>query len=1065
MVQKHLFNLYLARTAGMLSGARQVVMLLVTMLLTMTAQTAWAQTVQFPIYSGDEGTEAKPYQIKSTADLIKLAADVNSGTSYEDKYFILTQSITFSNSTSWNTGTESNFDGIGTSSCKFKGHFNGQGYTISGLRIYKNQDNVGLYGFVQLGSVKNVTLDDARISGKDNTGGIVGSLWDATVDNCHVTATVAIADGDSYSQYHGGIVGECGWGGCIVNCTSSATLNALSKSLGAYGGIVGSALGSSRVENCLAINAVIPDVGHRGAIAGYNVGSLSNNYYLNCNVAGTVNATGVGCDAADVPGNDGAVSIHTITFNDGTSTSTDATKVINATNYYKKGLSVTLAGKQSDSYSYTVNGEGIAGNTFTMPASNVVIGTAVPYTVTVSNVTGGSVVATPGGGKAGDVISLAVTPNAGYILNGISAEDASHNAVVVNGGEWYGNNMASFSMPGANVMVTPSFTDDLTVGSLSVNLPQSGIKSITIPAGVQSFKVYDDGGATGSFSAYCNETLTLTAPDGCKLQLTGTMNGGLDSRLSVFDGTSTSATPLLQDKACDRDGMFLIETNIGIINSTDKYMTIQFSNNSSIVAGTGVNLNVTVVMANTKRAITITNAANGSVESNVTTAKMDETITLTATPATGHALGALSVQDIYSNEVPVTWNVFENMATFTMPGTAVTVTPIFVSTSPLCINIPRKNTITATIPAGVTTVKVYDDGGEGGGSDNSAGNYSNNCSGSLTLNAPTGYVLQLLGYIRTEMSFDALTVFDNNAASGTKLLDGVRSTIVSGNKTDIPTVFSTGQSMTLYFESDGQTNYAGLDLTVTPVPALSENIGITDAASLQGKDARFSRTFTADVASTVCLPFTMTSITGGTAYEFTAMNKSGDDWIATMAAVTSTVAGKPYLFKASADGAVSFSGTVSNGFDGTAGTSSANYNGDGSWTFRGTYTKLTYGTDLDGAVYGFAAQSYSTNSINPGDFVKAETGAYIPPFRCYLTYNAPSSARSLTRGADIELPSRIIVRLVGSNGQTTAIGTMDTKTGEVVFGDEWFTLDGRRIEGQPTQKGVYIQNGKKIIVK
>ena len=126
-------------------------------------------------------------------------------------------------------------------------------------------------------------------------------------------------------------------------------------------------------------------------------------------------------------------------------------------------------------------------------------------------------------------------------------------------------------------------------------------------------------------------------------------------------------------------------------------MTIQFSNNSSIVAGTGVNLNVTVVMANTKRAITITNAANGSVESNVTTAKMDETITLTATPATGYALGALSVQDIYSNEVPVTWNVFENTATFTMPGTAVTVTPTFVSTSPLCINIPRKNTITATI--------------------------------------------------------------------------------------------------------------------------------------------------------------------------------------------------------------------------------------------------------------------------------------------------------------------------------------------------------------------------------
>ena len=241
---------------------------------------------------------------------------------------------------------------------------------------------------------------------------------------------------------------------------------------------------------------------------------------------------------------------------------------------------------------------------------------------------------------------------------------------------------------------------------------------------------------------------------------------------------------------------------------------------------------------------------------------------------------------------------------------------------------------------------------------------------------------------------------------------------------------------------------------VSRTPALNTDVTLS-----------YSRTFTADVASTICLPFAMTSITGGTAYEFTAMNKSGDDWIATMEAVSSTVAGKPYLFKASADGAVSFSGTVANGFDGTAGTSSATYNGDGSWTFRGTYAKLTYGTNLDGAVYGFAAQSYSTNNINPGDFVKAQTDAYIPPFRCYLTYNAPSSARSLTRGADIELPRRIIVHLVDKNGSKTAIGTMDTKTGEVVFGDAWYTLDGRRIEGQPSTKGVYINNGKKVIVK
>ena len=28
-----------------------------------------------------------------------------------------------------------------------------------------------------------------------------------------------------------------------------------------------------------------------------------------------------------------------------------------------------------------------------------------------------------------------------------------------------------------------------------------------------------------------------------------------------------------------------------------------------------------------------------------------------------------------------------------------------------------------------------------------------------------------------------------------------------------------------------------------------------------------------------------------------------------------------------------------------------------------------------------------------------------------------------------------------------------------------YTLDGRRINGEPTQKGVYIKNGKKVIIK
>ena len=135
------------------------------------------------------------------------------------------------------------------------------------------------------------------------------------------------------------------------------------------------------------------------------------------------------------------------------------------------------------------------------------------------------------------------------------------------------------------------------------------------------------------------------------------------------------------------------------------------------------------------------------------------------------------------------------------------------------VNMPTtgKNTLTLS-NASVTTFKVYDDGGA---SSNYSHNYSNNCKGTLVLTAPEGYVLQLSGSITTETNYDKLTVYDNSEASGTKLLDEVSSTS-SGTETAITTVVSSGQSMTLYFYSDGSNNYAGLDLTVTLVSTSTE---------------------------------------------------------------------------------------------------------------------------------------------------------------------------------------------------------------------------------------------------
>jgi hypothetical protein len=30
---------------------------------------------------------------------------------------------------------------------------------------------------------------------------------------------------------------------------------------------------------------------------------------------------------------------------------------------------------------------------------------------------------------------------------------------------------------------------------------------------------------------------------------------------------------------------------------------------------------------------------------------------------------------------------------------------------------------------------------------------------------------------------------------------------------------------------------------------------------------------------------------------------------------------------------------------------------------------------------------------------------------------------------------------------------------------QWYTVDGRKLQGKPTKKGMYILNGKKVVVK
>ena len=281
------------------------------------------------------GTQGDPYIIMYRSQLDLLAERVNGGNEYDQTYFKLGADIDYPHTTAWNdaTSTENNFTVIGDvyheiygywNTHIFNGVFDGDGHTISGIRIYRNggtdaDENQGLFGNVGLnGIVKNVTLTDVRITAASYAGGISGNISMGTIENCHITGTVAIhAVVNCYS--HGGIVGF-NENGTVRGCTSAATLSKAADLLycGEYGGIVGNNQGNNAtVEDCLAVGVTVNANYNAGAIFGYTETNYydyhhGNNYYYGCNANG--NTSNIGYGGGDIGNHDGAAPCYKLTL-------------------------------------------------------------------------------------------------------------------------------------------------------------------------------------------------------------------------------------------------------------------------------------------------------------------------------------------------------------------------------------------------------------------------------------------------------------------------------------------------------------------------------------------------------------------------------------------------------------------------------------------------------------------------------------------------------------------------------------------------------------------------------
>ena len=143
------------------------------------------------------------------------------------------------------------------------------------------------------------------------------------------------------------------------------------------------------------------------------------------------------------------------------------------------------------------------------------------------------------------------------------------------------------------------------------------------------------------------------------------------------------------------------------------------------------------------------------------------------------------------------------------------------------------------------------------------------------------------------------------------------------------------------------------------------------------------------------------------------------------------------------------------------------YNQAGNITFSATNVTVPVTTEQTASGAGVTlrpafqqvAQSSSVYALNVGEArgnnpegsVFEQNYRAIRPFQAYTTHS--SGTRFITLQS---------LGLVGDD--TTGIETIDTE--EADDGNAtWHTLDGRRLEGKPTKKGVYIKDGRKYIIK
>lgn len=203
-----------------------------------------------------------------------LAELVNAGDNFEGKTIVLTADANLGGE-EWMPIGNGTRKSAGYTGNAFKGTFDGNGKTISGLKIANRSgsDAAGLIGVLDGGTVKNVTLEvDIDVASKANelAAGCVGLLTNnGLIENVTVNGSV------KSEKAAAGIVSRVIKSGTVRNCHNHATVSGTSYNIG---GIVGAAYYDNEgmtIEGCTNDGAVSGTYAV-GGIAGLSAAEVKN---------------------------------------------------------------------------------------------------------------------------------------------------------------------------------------------------------------------------------------------------------------------------------------------------------------------------------------------------------------------------------------------------------------------------------------------------------------------------------------------------------------------------------------------------------------------------------------------------------------------------------------------------------------------------------------------------------------------------------------------------------------------------------------------------------------------